>query len=65
MFAFEAVKEYFFKGLLTSWQSHWITIVFTTIMSFVVTLSTIKKISSLKEKAIIIKLKEEKLKSIK
>jgi len=65
MLAFETIKEYFFEGLLTSWQSHWITIIFATIMSLVVTLSAIKKISALKEKSTIIKLKEEKLKSIK
>ncbi len=64
MFSFEVIKEYVFEGTLTSWQSHWATIIFTTTISFVVTLNAINKISRIKEKEFIVKLKEEKLKSI-
>lgn len=64
MLCFEALKELFLKGVLTSWQSHSITIVFTTLMSIIITLFTINQISLIKEKSLEIQLKQEKLKSI-
>lgn len=65
MLLYELAKEYFFKGSLTLWQSHFLTIFFTTLLSFIVTLIAMNKIQSLENKHLEIELKEEKIKSIK
>ena len=65
MLLYETAKEVIFKGTLTPWQSHWITIIFTTMISLVVTLFSINNILSLRERSATITLKEEKIKSIK
>ena len=65
MFLFESAKELLFKGNLTSWQSHWITISFTTMVSLLVVLFVMNKLLILEQQKMAVRLKEEKLKSIK
>lgn len=64
MLLYESAKELVFQGALTPWQSHWITISFTTTLSLVVGLLAANKLLRLERQDIAIKLKEEKLKSI-
>lgn len=64
MLLYESAKELIFEGALTPWQSHWITIIFTTTVSLVVGLLAVNKLQRLERQDIAIKLKEEKLKSI-
>ncbi len=65
MLLFEALKEYFFHGSLKPWQSHWMTIVFTTSVSLIVALLTTNKMLALREQSLAIELKDAKIKSIK
>ena len=64
MLLYESTKELIFKGTLTPWQSHWITIIFTTMVSLAVVLLAVNRLLLLEQQHIAIKLKEEKLKSI-
>lgn len=57
MLLFESTKEFVFKGALSSWQSHWITIFFTSMVSLIVAL-TVTYIFDQQEK---LKLKLEKV----
>lgn len=65
MLSYEAFKEFIFKGTLTPWQSHWITIVFSTLVSLVVVLFVVNRLLTMERQSVAIKLKEEKIKSIK
>jgi len=65
MLLFEALKEHFFKGVLSSWQSHWITIIFTSLISLIVGLFTVNIIFKLKAQNLKNEVKLEKIKSIK
>lgn len=64
MLLYESAKEFIFKGILTPWQSHWITIIFTTAASLIVILFAMNKLLLLERQDAANKLKEEKLKSI-
>lgn len=64
MLSYESAKELIFEGGLTPWQSHWITIAFTTAVSLVVVLLAVNRLLLLERQDIAIRLKEEKLKSI-
>ncbi len=64
MLGFESTKEFFLTGVLSSWQSHSMTISFTTFMSIIVTTAVIKRIGALKQKELEIKLQEEQLNSL-
>lgn len=64
MLSYESAKELIFKGDLTPWQSHWLTIIFTTAVSLVVVLLAANRLLVLEQQDIAIRLKEEKLKSI-
>jgi len=64
MLLFEAIKEYFFSGTLTHWESHWITVTFTTIIVFIITLLSVKRLLNLQQQNLLINLKTEKIKSI-
>lgn len=64
MLLYESAKELVFQGVLTPWQSHWITISFTSTVSLVVGLLAANKLLRLERQDIANKLKEEKLKSI-
>ncbi len=64
MLLFEFTKEQVFKGGLSPWQSHWITILFTTSIAFVITIFSVKKVLNLEEREQDVSLKEEKLKTI-
>ena len=65
MFSYESTKELIFKGTLTPWQSHWITIIFTTTVSLFVVLFVMNRLLFLERQSMVNKLREEKLKSIK
>lgn len=65
MFSYESTKELIFKGTLTPWQSHWITIIFTTTVSLFVVLFAMNRLLFLERQSMVNKLREEKLKSIK
>lgn len=65
MLGYETSKELLFKGTLTPWQSHWITIIFTTMVTLVATLLASKMLISLREKTLQVEVKAEKIKSIK
>ena len=65
MLSNEAFKEFIFKGTLTPWQSHWITIGFSTLVSLVVMLFVVNRLLGLERQTVAIQLKEEKIKSVK
>lgn len=64
MFLFEFTKEQVFKGTLSPWESHWITIFFTTSMAFILTIFAVKRVLELEERENNVSVKEEKLKTI-
>lgn len=64
MLLFEFTKELVFSGELSSWQSHWITIIFTTSITFIITIFAVKKVTELEEREDNVAIKEEKLKTI-
>ena len=64
MLIFEFTKEQIFDGGLSPWQSHWITIIFTTALTLLATLVSVKKILNLQTREMNVSVKEEKLKTI-
>ena len=64
MLAYETAKEFLFQGTLTPWQSHWMTITLTTVLSGVVTLLAMNRILIHRQRALQLQLKEEKLKTL-
>jgi hypothetical protein len=65
MFAFEFTKEQIFDGGLAPWESHWITIIFSTLSSLIVSLFLVQSLLIVEKREATLSLKEEKLKSIK
>lgn len=61
MLLYEATKELIFKGTLTPWESHWITILFTTMASCILTLASLNQLSSFKERIHKVRIREEKM----
>lgn len=62
MLGYESTKELIFQGTLSPWQSHWITILFTTMLSFTVLLFTQNILLSFEYRARALQIKEEKIK---
>jgi hypothetical protein len=64
MLSYELIKELIFRESLTPWQSHWITIAFATVSSAAAALFSIDKITGIRKRDELVRLREEKLASI-
>ncbi|MFT4753680.1 MAG: hypothetical protein ACI85Q_001228 [Salibacteraceae bacterium] len=65
MLIFEFSKEQVFRGQLTLWQSHWLTIIFSTSLTFCISVFSVQKILSLERREQSLTIREEKLKTLK
>ncbi len=65
MFLFEFVKEHIVQGSLSPWQSHSITIIFTTSLSLVISTILLYRYRDVRRKQEMVRLRNEKIKTLK
>jgi len=64
MLVMETSKELFFRAQLNPWQSHWITIIFTSFIAMVACLLLFRYLDNTQQQRQLITIREEKLRTL-